>query len=713
MVTLKKVLVLSRIFVFFLGFILSLTLTCHLASAAEAEVVNYDEIVITATRSERNTLEVPAAVSVVSEKRLADLPLLGVKDALSGLAGVQSESKNGGYDTRLIIRGAGLKARYGVREIMVLLDGVPITDPDGMTRLDFVDTHLIKQIDVVRGPNSTLYGANASGGVINIITRDPYDEYSSATVGYGSDDTRQYSFIYGNGFDDTVFSFSGSRKETDGWREWNEFSTTQGSLKIGQQLPDGSTLTGMLSYTEADLQLPGTLTEAEFRQDPAQLTSEPFRHGGRYSKIASTNLRWEKEFGSWSFKPLVYLQDWEHYHPVPGIINDGGATIYGTDLQANYRHRLIGESAELSFGFSGQLDDGDGDKYVYRDLAYTTSGSWPFGTMIDHTLSDAEGALAERCSEKVTKLGVYLQETIHPAANWTVDFGVRYDHINFDLSGTVYQEYNWGTNNYDEFDSPQNIATDRSFNQVSPRIGVSWKLSDQSSLYANISTGFQTPQASELNDNSDLEPALTTNYEIGLKVRHQQGHHLDLAVFYQQVEDEIVQTVLSGNQTSYSNAGKTNKFGVELAGEVKLPYGLSSGGSYTYSDFTFDTFDEPVRTGPTVNLYDRSGNQLPYIPRHQFNLFLDYRHANGFKARFDTASWGKYWVDNANSEKYKGYELVSRLMLGWESGPWDLVFDISNLFDKKYAMEVTKSDDDLVFRPGAPRSFFAKLSYTF
>jgi len=697
--------------------VLFLFLFGNRVSAQEATVAEFDEIVVTATRSDRQILEVPAAVSVVSEERLADLPLMGVKEALNGLAGVQSESKNGGYDTRLIIRGAGLKARYGVREIMILLDGVPITDPDGMSRLDFVDTSLIKQVDVVRGPNSTLYGANAAGGVVNFITRDPFEEHKAASVGFGSDNTRQYSLLYGTGSGDTFASFSASHKASDGWRAWNEFKTTQGSLKVGHILDDGSTLTAMFSYTDADLQLPGGLTETEFNEDPSQLTSEVFRHSGRYSEIASGNLRWEKEVGDWDFKPLVYVQSWEHFHPVPGAINDGGADIFGADLQVSHQHQFFDNAAEMTAGLSGQLDDGNGKKYTYRDLDITpTTEPFPPFTAYDQinfTLSDAIGTLAETSDEEVSKVGVYFQESVRPTKNWTVDLGVRYDHVSFDLNSTVFQEYNWGFSRYDIFVSPLIIATDKTYDHVSPRVGAAWALSDQMSLFGNISTGFQTPQASELNENDQLDPAVTTNYEVGFKGRHQQGHRLDLTLFYQQVKDEIVQTVLPGNQTSYSNAGETEKLGVELAAEVMLPLGLNAGGTYTCSDFTFDTFDEPVRTGAVVTLFDRSGNRLPYIPRHQYDMFVAYRHDSGFKARFDTATWGEYWVDNANSEKYKGFDFISKFMLGWEYGNWDLVLDISNLFDEKYAMEVKKSAGDLVFRPGAPRSFFAKASYLF
>lgn len=702
-------------------FIIMALLALPLSVDAEEPVSQeFEEIVVTATRTERKSAEVPAAVSVVTEEQLEDMPLLGPREALTGLPGVQAETRNNGYDARLIIRGAGLKARYGVREIMVLLDGVPITDPDGMTRLDFVDTQLIEQVEVVRGPNSTLYGANASGGVINITTRNPFEERKSLRVGYGADNTQLLNGLYGTHFGSTFLTLSATHKQSDGWREWNEFKSDQASLRLGHLFDDGSSLEGVYSYTEADLQLPGTLTETEFKEDPGQLTSEPFRHNGRYSTIHSGNLRYEKELGAWALKPLVYLQSWEHYHPVPGTINDGGSDIVGVDLQGNRKHALFGIPATLTLGTAGQLDDGDNRKYTYRDVMTSFVPFPPPGSeKILFTLSDARGDLAEISAEQVSKAGVYLQESLEPGDDWIIDLGIRYDRVKFDIDSKVYREFIWGANSYRTYETPLKIDVNETFDAVSPRLGVVYRLTEELNLYGNISTGFQTPQASELSDNPDLDPAVTYNYEAGIKYRHADGHSLDMTVFWQEVEDEIVQTLLADNQVAYSNAGQTDKFGVEVAGRAKLPYDLVLYGSYTYSDFTFNQFDEPLRvynpdTKTTeVVVFDRSGNQLPYIPRHQYSLGLSWQHSSGFKARIDTYSWGEYWVDNANSEKYGGYDLLTNLLVGWEKGPWDLSLDISNLFDKTYAMEVTKSADDLLYRPGAPRTWFAKLSYAF
>jgi len=122
-----------------------------------------DVLSVTATRVERPTKEVAGAIDVVDEVRIDATTMFNIKDAIRGLPSVLIDSKNGGYDVRLIIRGAGQKANYGVREIMVLRDGIPMTDPDSFSRFDYIDTQDIERIEITKGPGS-LYGAGAAGG---------------------------------------------------------------------------------------------------------------------------------------------------------------------------------------------------------------------------------------------------------------------------------------------------------------------------------------------------------------------------------------------------------------------------------------------------------------------------------------------------------------------------------------------------------------------
>lgn len=664
-----------------------------------------EEINVTATRTERTAKEIPAASATVSKEDIKNTRMFNLKEALTGISGVQSESKNGGYDSRLIIRGAGLKARYGVREIMILLDGVPITDPDGMSRLDFVDSQLVDRIDVVKGPNSTLYGANAAGGVINIITRNPFEERKSLTLGYGSDNTQMYNLNYGTSINNTYVNFSGSRRSTDSWRKWNTFSTDQASLKVGHLYADNSSVEASVSYTEADLQLPGALTKAQFEKDISQLTAEQWRNSGRYSKIFTANIKMEKEVGNFTLKPLVYFQTWSHYHPVTGLINDGGADVYGADLQADMKHRIAGLEATLTAGLTGQLDKGDGEKYTYRDYVKVPG---PSGR-IKNTLSDEKGDLAETSEDRTTKWGIFVQESLRPSKKWIVDLGIRYDQVAFDINTKQYREYSYSAGKY--LQAPETTKRDKTFDSISPRIAVVYSLNDIVNLYGNIATGFQTPQSSEMSTNPDLRPLTVYNYEAGVKARSAGGHSLDIAVFYMKVKDEIVQTVVNGEST-YSNAGESEKKGMELTGKIQLLKGLFAGCTYTYSDFKFREFTEWIGGAP----YNRNGNSFPYIPKNQYSLFAFYKHPSGLKFKVDTNTWGEYYMDNANTEKYKGYQFQTNALIGYEKKSLDITLDAYNIFDKRYAMEVTKDstkNDPYLYRPGAPLSVMARITYRF
>ncbi|PKN17302.1 MAG: TonB-dependent receptor [Deltaproteobacteria bacterium HGW-Deltaproteobacteria-6] len=664
--------------------------------------MDLEEVVVTATRTERTTEEIPAGVSVVTKEKINDTRMFNLKEALTGIPGVQSESKNGGYDARLIIRGAGLKARYGVREIMILLDGVPITDPDGMSRLDFVDSEMVERIDVVKGPNSTLYGANATGGVINIITKSLFEETKSVKVGYGSNNTQLYNGTYGTHFKNTYISATGSRRSNDSWRQWNEFSTNQGSLKVGQVFSEKVMVEGNISLTKADLQLPGTLTKAQYDNDISQLTSEQWRNSGRYSNILYSSLKAEIAVDNIKFKPLAYFQKWDHYHPVTGLINDGGASVYGADLQTDIKHTIWGMKGIATMGIAGQMDKTDSDKYTYRD--FVTS---PTGRLL-YTTSDEKGNFAENGKDTISKWGVYLQESLRPTDKWIIDTGIRYDQVLFDLHTEQFREYNYATARY--VTNRETIIRDKSFEHISPRIGVVYKLTPIINLYSNISTGFQTPQTSELSLNPDLVPSETYNYETGFKARFKGGHSIDLALFYINVKDDIVQTQLPDNQSSYSNAGETRKKGLELSAQVQALKGLHFGGAYTYSDFTFAEFNEVING----TNFRRDGNRLPYIPRHQYALFTAYKHSSGFRARMETNTWGEYEVDNANSETYKGYSLITNALVGYEWKGLDMTLDAYNIFNTRYAVEVTKDSGGAArYRPGGPCTLMARISYKF
>jgi iron complex outermembrane receptor protein len=200
---------------------------------------------------------------------------------------------------------------------------------------------------------------------------------------------------------------------------------------------------------------------------------------------------------------------------------------------------------------------------------------------------------------------------------------------------------------------------------------------------------------------------------MGLKGRTRDWS-VDLAVYRTTVSDEIVSVLNPDMTTEFQNAGETLKKGVEISGRYDIDKRIWLEGGFAFSNYTFTEFYELVRTGATLTPTDRAGNQIPFVPRQQYSLGLGYSHPNGFKAVVRSNSWGSYYLDNGNTEKYEGYEFVTNLMLGYSLGAHSLQLNVENLFDKRYASEVKKSTSgDKSYSAGAPRTAMLTYGYNF
>lgn len=673
-------------------------------SAYAQEDTRLDEISVTATREARATAEVPQSIAVIGKEAMDQKKMFNMKDALQETPGVLIDSKNGGFDARLIIRGAGLKAAYGIREIMVLRDGVPLSDPDSFTRLDFVDTQDIERIEVAKGPGN-LFAAGSSGGAIQVFSKSVFDDSANnARIGFGNYGTENYHVRYGGKVtDDQALAVTATHRKMDNdWRNWNEFDTTQTSLKHGIALGAGDVLESEMSYAEADIQLPGAMDKAlfdEFRHSGEQTTtSEAWKHSGRYSKVWFINSKLEMQRGDFTFKPRFYYNTWYHYHPVTGIINETESWVWnlGTDLEGHWRHA----GGTLVGGVTVRKERSpDSRKYQYRDV--TLGG----GGRIVATRSDAKGVLAETDDATTLLSGVYLQESWRPGERWIIDVGGRYDHVKFEDDNNQIWKYNYSTGRYV---AGAGLTTlDKSFNLPAPKVAASYKLADAFHVFAMVAQAGQIPSTSEISSNPDIDASIARNHEIGLKGR---GHDwtFDTSVYFTKVRDEIVQQN-NGGVTTYLNAGRTEKKGFEIAGAVDLGAGFELGGYYSWTDYEYKEFTELVGT---VNI-DRSGKTLPFVPRDQYGLSLGWK-SGPWRARLSSNTWGEYWLDNANTEKYDGWEWVTNLSVSYQWQAHSLTLNADNLFDKLYAFEVKKDTSGRVtYTAASPRTVMLTYRYDF
>ncbi len=584
---------------------------------------------VTATREERKEKDIPAGVYTVTEEEIEAKPGVGAYELLQGISGVQATTRNGGYDVRLIIRGGGLKAPYAVREINILLDGVPITDPDGLTRLDFVDTQMLEQIDIVKGPNSTLYGANSAGGVVNFITVSPFKfQGFKLKMGYGSYNTYMFNLLYGGNVKGELFyNVSTSYKKSDSWREWNRFESFKNTLKLGFIPDPDSTLEMTFNFSKAALQLPGPLTKEEFERDPSQQTSEPWRKSGRYSRI----FFWSSKYDEGGFKKaqakIRALSP--EVDPLPsGYRKDS----YGRLIRRRNRHagKLQTQPSWRERGaycrHSNKIRPLQLQK-VCLQILQTGRGLRPlFQLQQDkpHRVCNLgrEGELADEQKNRNLMWGIFAQETLRPTERTIVDLGIRFDQVIFDIKKDIYVDFAWGRNYYRNVNETKN--TRKTFNAFSPRIGLTYRLLPFLNAYASVSTGFQTLQDNEVLTKPDLKPARIINYEVGLKGSEKKHFTFSTAVFYSDVRDEIVYSILGSGERTYLNAGRTEKKGFELDGKIRLFGPLVVGGAFSYFDFKYKEFTEYARRGSRLYAYDRSGNKLPYIPEYMYSLYLQW-----------------------------------------------------------------------------------------
>ncbi|UPT78141.1 TonB-dependent receptor [Sulfurovum sp. XGS-02] len=695
-------------------------------SSINAEEINLEAVSVTATKIATPTKDVSQSIAVVDEQTIEDKNILNIQEAIENIPGVNAESSTNSPSPRLIIRGAGLKARYGVREIMVMKDGVPMTDPDSFTRFDFIDMQDVSSIEVQKGPGS-INAANTTGGVIQLVTKSVFEEGDDRIkIGVGDDGQKNVNLkVRGQIGENDFASLTFSKREIDNnWRDNNDFDATQVSLKHGHIFEDESTLETEFSYTESNMNIPTDMNATEFAifQETGEQhnTSSQWQHSARDSKIFAINTKYEKEIGDLLLKPRFYFNTWDHFHPVTGLINDSDDnSVYGTDLELNYTHKVFDKEATLVAGVTYKTDiTNDAKKYEYAD--YTTQTVtlpyFPFSREeIVQTTSNEKGALAQIEDSTTTLYGIYLMETFSPTEDFTIDMSTRVDKLSIDISGNEITAYDYGAKNYVPGAGLYEI--DKTYNLFSAKIGAIYRLTDSTNMYATIATANQAPTGSEIEAAQDqgisLDKSTNVNYEVGLKSR-MNNLSLDVAIYQNDVRDEIIKTTDADGNVIYDNAGKTQKRGLEFNGVYRVSNELDIGGSYAYSDFEFVTYEEQVGYGGGATWVSRDGNALPYIPKNQYSLFAAYRMENGFKARVTTKGWGSYYMDNANTQKYEGYDFVTDLMLGYEYQAHNIQLNVRNLTDEYYAMQASKdANGNVSYKAAAPQSFMVTYSYTF
>jgi iron complex outermembrane receptor protein len=661
-----------------------------------------EPVVVTVTRgSGRSVLGSPFALSVTRPDSMRPGQRhTGVDESLALVPGLSTTSRNNpSQDPRLSIRGFGARSAFGVRGVRVLRDGMPLTLPDGQTPLDYVSLESVGRIEVMRGSASALYG-NASGGVIDLLTEDP----SAASL---SVDGRQ--FVGDDRFRRSVAGFSGTfgalsyigdlaHMSSDGARDHSRQRATSGFGRLNYSRADSRAWVTLMGLNNPLAQNPGALTIEEMRSDSELADPQSIRRKARKAVRQvqiGTGYSREVAGGTATFSAFGGARSLDN--PLPFAVVEIGRHTWGASASLDRAVRLGGASHRLAAGIDFQaMND---LRRNFAACADTIPPSGPTASCPD--VSSERGIVTLDQRERVSSLGGYLSDEIEINRRVTASAGIRADNVRFRVGDRLISQSN------------PDDSGERSLRSVSPLAGILFRLSDLSSLYASVSSAFETPTATELGNqpdgsagiNHELDPQRSLTFETGAK-GFIGGLRFDAAVFATRVTDELVPFEIpeSSGRRYFRNAGQTSRRGAEVGGDIAAGP-LTVMASWNYSRFRFTEF--------AVGDNDFAGNRIPGIPDHRVQAAATMAATRVFGVvETELAGWS--YADDANTFRAPGYS-VFHLRAGYAplrgSPRLQVTAGIQNLFDRAYAPSLAvNAARSRYFEPAPRRTFFVALS---
>lgn len=674
------------------------------ASAQDAAPRTLDRVQVTATRSPYAVEAVPAAVSVV-DGDLLDTGTAGaaLSEKLALVPGLLARQRyNFAQDEQVSIRGFGTRSSFGIRGVRLYLDGIPATMPDGQGQLSHFNLATAERIEVLRGPFSALYG-NASGGVLELFTADgraPGTVEAEALA--GSDGQRRLSL----GLDDAAGGFDYrvgiTRFETGGAREHARARRDSFNGKANVDLGDAGRLTLVANALYApDVEDPQGLTRAQFEADPRQASAGALAFDTRKSvRQRQLGAVYERDVGTGARVRLLAYGGEREISQVLSIpvatqrnpLSGGGvielrAPYRGADLRWTRQGRLGGGAVEWAVGLSH--DRQRQDRAGYENFVGDVIG--------------VRGAPRLRQDDTVAAFDQYAQALWRPADAWSLLAGVRRSEVTFRSRDRYVTDRN-----------PDDSGRVR-HRAVSPVLGASVRLRPALHAYAALGHGFETPTFNELGYRSDggsglnfeLEPARTRSAELGLKLGRGDGPRAELALFRADTRDEITSATSAGGRTTFQNAGRARRRGVELSASLPFAARGQAWLALTRLDAVFvDGFATCAGVPCTVpDLRVPAGRRIPGVPRTTAAAAVRWGGDTGWGVRVDGQYLASVPVSQIGEERAPAYAVFGASAgygVRGARGEGRVFVAVQNLGDRRYSGSVIVNESNGRYYEPAP-----------
>lgn len=725
-------------------------------STEQASTIITAPIVVTGTRVEQNSFDLPMSIDATDAEQIQEGQLkVNLSESSSRVPGVVINNRNNpAQDLAIQIRGFGARSAFGVRGVRLYADGIPMTMPDGQGQTGTFNLDTASRVEYLRGPFSALYG-NSSGGVVQIFTKDgEKDPTLSGGITFGSYNTRRESIGFSDSGDGFDYIINANTYRSDGYRDqsYTRRDTLHG--KINFKINDDTKLTIVATaLDQPDNEDPQGLTAAEYKADRKQAAPASLLYDTRVSRS-------HQQVGAaleHSFTPndtarlMAYYgqRDNEQFQSIPisaqrsSDRNGGGVAAIerefgGADLRWTHNGSVAEKPFNITAGlnYDAMRDDRKGYENFLANTPFGTvpaaaapvdpvTGNTTCGSIVggQPIICGAKGNLRRNEINKVSNFDQYLQGSIDLTKQFTLSGGLRHSKVRFKND----DNYILLTGGYAGINPDDSGRV--TFSDTTPVLGAVFKVTDAINLYANAGESFETPTFVEMAYNPDttkaglnldLKPAKSRQYEVGAKAFAGDNTLLNFALFKIDTDDEIVVATSQGGRTTYRNVPSSERKGLEFSVDSKLPHNFGVYLAYSLLDAKFDKPFSACKiplAGPgstcrfnTASDFETiaSGSKIPGTYRYNLYGEVSWKHQpTGFTTALEMRKNSDTNVSfNSTDGKADGYTVFS-----WRGGLSQTVNNwkfaefvrVENIFDQEYVGSVRVADGNERFYEAAPK----------
>ena len=638
-----------------------------LADSSDTRPLN--EVVIKAYELNRRLTDVGAPVNIVSKASLNRFANLGILPAMNTNPGVRMEERSPG-SYRLNIRGSSLRSPFGVRDVKIYYNEIPLTDPGGNTYLNELGFYNFQSIEVIKGPAGSLYGAGIGGAVLINSMPAVWQKGVSANYTVGSYNTDAASFDVRLGDADHRNDISYTHQTSDGYRQQTQMRRDVGSWETQLKASDRQTIHAYMLYSDLYYQTPGGLNLTEFNKDP-RMARPPA--GGQPGAVQAQAAIFQKNFTVGFSNTYRFSEHWQNTTAVYGAntnFTNPGIRVYEYRTEPHFGGRTVLQyKTELGIG-GLQLNAGaEAQKGFFETRDYANKSGVEDTLQTDDRLNN-------------WTYMAFAQADLKLIDGWTVTAGASFNVNAVDITRVSVR--------------PPAEHSIRFDNKVTPRIALLRKITADISVYASAERGFSTPTVQELEKSNGvvgppLQPEDGINYEAGFRGALLNGKlFFDVDAFLFHIRNAIVQRIDSFGVSYSVNAGSTDQHGLETLlsyHAVDDPKGfvrhLRLFVSDTWHDFHYSNFIQD-----TTNF---SGHRLPSVPPQLFVAGLDVLLKAGIYTNVTYTYSDHVALNDANSAWAGSYNLMGgrlgyRRFLAGDRLRLDVYGGIDNVFNVVYSL---------------------------